>query len=118
LSKTIYALGIKYLFTLAFGYLAFTIPGQISLGWVALIALGVAGINYLLGDLFVLPAFGNIVAALGDGAMGALTFWIFDMMVIGIDTSLTTLITFAALVAVGEYFFHNYLFSTKKVAPN
>ncbi|RKD30632.1 hypothetical protein BET03_03970 [Thermohalobacter berrensis] len=111
------ALIFKFLVTLAGAWIAFYVIGNADFTWVLVVALLGTVLNYLIGDLFVLPKFGNIIASIGDGALGALTAYIVSQIVYGFEPTATSLAVFAVLVAVSEYLFHIYLRNSKKVAP-
>lgn len=117
MSRTTLALIFKFVMTVVFAAGAFIlIDGN---GWTWPIVVGVAGtiLNYVLGDLVVLPRFGNIAASIGDGVLAALTAYVVDLIVPAFTTSATSLAVFAVLIAVGEYFFHQYLKASDRVAP-
>ncbi len=95
--------------TLIFAAIAFITLINNAWSWVLLVALAGTAINYWVGDLMVLPKYGNIVASLGDGVMAALVAFIVDLLVVPFRTGLSSLVLFAVLIAVGEYFFHQYL---------
>ncbi|HBV96000.1 MAG: hypothetical protein JL50_05130 [Peptococcaceae bacterium BICA1-7] len=117
MSKTSVALIVKFVMTFVAAAIAFMILERNALGWVALVALAGTILNYLLGDLVILPRFGNIVASLGDGVLAAVTAYVVDLIVPGFTTTWAALAAFAVLVAVAEYFFHAYLRRSEKVAP-
>ncbi len=117
MSRTTTALLVKLIMTTVFAWLAFgRFPGN-STFWIG--AVGVLGtiMNYVLGDLFVLPAFGNTVASLGDGGLAALTAFLLAVISPAFDVTFGSLLLFGVLIAVGEYFFHGYLRQSEKVAP-
>ena len=74
-------------------------------------------LNYLFGDLFVLPKWGNLGASIVDGILAIGLAYIVDLAVPAFTTSAAGLLIFGALVAVGEYLFHQYLKRSEKVAP-
>lgn len=115
--KTFWALLVKFIMTFVFAALTFfylvTNP-IISVFWVA---LAVTVVNYLVGDLLVLSAFGNSVASIGDGIMGALVAYIAALAVPVFSAPFNALAVFALLIAIGEYIFHQYLRQSEKVAP-
>ncbi len=108
---------IKFLMTFVFAWVTFGLMDGNFLSWVFFVALVGTVLNYLAGDLFVLPKFGNIVASTGDGIMGALVAYIISLFTPAFVVSLTSLVIFAILIAVGEFFFHQFLLKSKKVAP-
>ncbi|MEG6616696.1 DUF2512 family protein [Peptococcaceae bacterium 1198_IL3148] len=118
MSRTTMALIVKFIMTFLAAWIIFGVMLDNPLSHVLLLsALGTA-INYLLGDLMVLPKFGNAVASVGDGVMAALTAYILDMLIPVFETTFTALILFTLAVAAFEYFFHQYLLKDEKVAPN
>lgn len=117
MNKTATALLIKFAMTFVFAAVAFMSLHNNTWTWVFVVALVGTALNYWVGDLMVLPRFGNLVASLGDGIMAALVAYIVDLLVIPFNTALTSLALFAILVAVGEYFFHQYLGRSEKVEP-
>ena len=114
---TMTALAIKFLMTFVFAWLTFGLMDGNFLSWVLFVAIIGTVLNYLAGDLVVLPKFGNIVASAGDGVMGALVAYIISLSTPNFVVSLTSLVIFAILIAVGEFFFHQFLLKSKKVAP-
>lgn len=117
MSKTGYALLIKFAMTFIFAGLAFALITANAWSWILLAGLVATAVNYLVGDLWVLPNFGNIAASVGDGILGALVAYIIDLLVPAFQTGAAALVVFALLIMVGEYFFHQYLLRTEKVAP-
>jgi flagellar biosynthesis component FlhA len=122
------ALIIKFAFTFAAAWLAFGYVGGNPIGWVLITALAVTILNYFIGDLIVLPAFGNIIASIGDGLLGAITAFVISLLTGSVKpdninnqipnlfrTNLLTLVFFALIIMIAEYFFHKYLTQTSKV---
>ena len=114
--RTIVALVVKFLLTTAVAAVAFRPLGN---PWGTIVALGIAGtaLNYILGDLIVLPSMGNVVASVADGGLAAVTAYVWDRLSTAFDTTTGSLLLFGLLVAVAEYFFHKYLAADRKVAP-
>ncbi|MGE5405344.1 MAG: DUF2512 family protein [Acidobacteriota bacterium] len=117
MSNTATALLVKFLITVVLAGIAFAIINRNPWGWILLVAILATAINYLIGDLLVLPATSNIIASIADGVMGALLAYIVDLMTPKFNTTATSLIAFGVLVAVGEYFFHQYLVTKEDVEP-
>jgi cytochrome b561 len=126
------ALIVKFVFTFAAAWLAFGYIGGNALSWITLTALAVAVLNYFIGDLIILPSFGNIVASIVNGLLGALTAFLINLLSGVIQpnnqianvanvfrTNLFTLAFFAVVIAIIEYFFHKYLLqSNKEISKN
>ena len=118
MSRTTGALLIKFIMTLVFTYIAFSLVDNNSFGWVLGLSLAATVINYLIGDLYILPKYGNFTASVADGGIAAITAYLAGIMTVGNNVAFGSIVTFAILIAIGEYFFHRYLLSTKKVEPN
>jgi hypothetical protein len=117
MSRTAKALVIKYIMTLTILVPTLAVFRTNTWDWLALIALFITVVNYLVGDVLVLPSFGNAVASVGDGLMAALTAHIAGVMIPGFRTSSMSLFLIAFFIAIGEFFFHRYLYSSAKTAP-
>jgi hypothetical protein len=118
LSKTTWALVVKFLLTLASAFIAFQMFDNNSFGWILGVSLIGTILNYLIGDLYILDNFGNLAASIADGGLAAMTAYLMSVMSEGNNIGISSLLVFGLLVAVAEYFFHRYLLSTKKVEPN
>jgi len=117
MSKTTKAILVKFVMTFILGWFTLGAIDGNYLGWILFFAVLVTTINYIIGDFMVLPSFGNIIASIGDGFMGAAIAYIIDIFSFNFTTSLPALTVLAVLIAMGEYFFHIYLNSSDKVAP-
>lgn len=117
MSRTASALAIKLAMTLVLAWISIGLIDRNPTIWVFLIAIIATVVNYVIGDLMVLPNMGNTVASVANGVMAAIVAWIVSLMVIRVQTTLTGLAVFGILIAVGEYFFHQYQLSSDEVAP-
>lgn len=88
-----------------------------SFPWILLVALIGTALNYLVGDLFILPATSSTIASLGDGLTAALVAWATAWFTPQLTVSLMGLAVLFILVAMVEYFFHMFLVGEKRVAP-
>lgn len=86
MSKTNTALLAKFLLTFLAALLTFGFLDYNTWWSVFMIALIGTIINYLLGDLVVLPRVGNITASIGDGIMASLVAYIITYTVAGLNT--------------------------------
>ena len=115
--KTIIALIIKFSLTLGAAWIAFSIFDNIAFSLVLLIAVIGTFLNYVIGDLFILPSFGNTFASIADGGLSVVTAFL--LITLSYDlTTLISLIVFAIVIAVTEYFFHIYLLKVREIAPD
>jgi len=85
----------------------------VSFGDILFISIMLAGISYFLGDLFILPRFGNTIATIADFGLAFVTTWLLGIMVIERIIPLGTASFFVALIlAIGEILFHRYMNSS------
>lgn len=79
-----------------------------------LIALVLAVIAYAAGDLFILPAYGNVTATIADVVLAAVVIYAADLIIHGAMTlSALGWVLALGVIALGEWFFHRYL----KITP-
>ncbi|MEL7646692.1 MAG: DUF2512 family protein [Sedimentibacter sp.] len=116
--RTAIALLMKFAATFAASWAAFSLIDLNPIGMITLVAAAGTILNYLLGDLVILPSMGSVTASIGDGVLGAAAAYVIDMFSYNFNASASGLIVFAAIIAAAEYFFHIYLISDEKVAPN
>ncbi len=118
MSKTSGALLMKFVLTLGAAWVSFSLFANATFTSVLIIAIAGTLLNYLIGDLFVLPNFGNIMASIGDGGLAALTAYVISRFTYGFAATATSFVVFAVLISIAEYFFHIYLLKSDDVAPN
>ncbi|MBU5676142.1 YndM family protein [Alkaliphilus sp. MSJ-5] len=117
MSNTTMALVVKFIMTFIAAWLTLGVMDRNPLLWVVIVSIVGTVLNYILGDLVVLPNLGNIIASIGDGIMAAALAYIVDLFTIDFNTTFSGLAVFALIVAVAEYFFHIYLLQSDTVAP-
>ncbi len=117
MNKTMSALLIKFVLTLGAAWAAFSLFGDSTFTFVLTLAIAGTLLNYLIGDLFVLPNMGNIIASLGDGLLAVITAYVVAGFAY-LRATTTAFVVFGVLVAVAEFFFHMYLLKSDEVAPN
>lgn len=115
--KTWMSLLLKYAMIFVAGFLTLSLIDGNSVLEVLAIALAVAALSYGVGDLLILPASGNLVAAIGDGLMAAIIAYIIAWLWPAVTVSFLSIVIFAVLVAAAEYFLHIYLMASHEVAP-
>ncbi len=108
---------VKFIMTLAIAIIAFSILDVNPFGWVLLVALVVTAVNYLVGDLYILPNYNNIAASIADGIMGGLLAVIVGLLTPAFAPGTGALIAFAVLTGIGEYIFHPYMMENTNVSP-
>ncbi|ASN05969.1 YndM family protein [Virgibacillus necropolis] len=108
--KHMKALGIKFIFTAIVVYSIFGIFYNASLGRLFWISVLVTGVAYIIGDLFVLPRFGYIIASIADLGLAFLSLWILGTLIIDITMPIVIASLFAAVfMALCESLFHVYM---------
>jgi hypothetical protein len=80
-----------------------------TLLWVFIAALAVSIINYLIGDMLILPRFGNVFAALCDAVLAVIIVWIMDLLSVHFTINWLSTLVFAILIFIFELFLHKYL---------
>ncbi len=117
MSKTANALLFKFLMTLVVSGIAFAAIAGNAFKWILFVAVLATVIDYLVGDLLILPLVGSFIGAIINGVLAALIAFALALIAPGFTTTTPSVLTFAVLVAVGEYFFHQYLLKADKVEP-
>lgn len=112
MEKTGTTLVIKFVMTFILVAVAFYFMVRNPWSWILAVSILVTAVNYLIGDLVLLPNYGNIAASIGDGVMAGIVAYIVSLLFETFDTTAAALITFGILIAIGEYLLHQYL--TKK----
>ncbi|MBC9785166.1 DUF2512 family protein [Heliobacterium chlorum] len=117
MNRTSMALGMKFLMTLIASGITLGFLAGNSWGRVILFSVLATGLNYLIGDLMVLPRMGNLIASIGDGLLAAITAYSLTFLLRDFYTTTFSLLSLAVLVAIGESLFHIYLRRDEKVMP-
>ena len=115
--KTTLAIIIKFVVTLAAAWIAFSVFGYVAFYTVLVIAILGTVLNYLIGDLLVLPRWGNAAAIVLDGLLSAATAYAVLYYSTVTYYRMSSIVIFAVIVAVAEIFFLMYLVQSKIVQP-
>ncbi|MBO8128094.1 MAG: DUF2512 family protein [Peptococcaceae bacterium] len=102
-------LAIKLIMVALLLFLAFNFFGGASLLNTFVTAIITTGLTYLIGDLWILPDFGNKVATLIDFVVAGLSIWAVQLILTGFGVPLSAVLLASASIAVGEWFFHLYV---------
>ncbi|EIM09808.1 DUF2512 family protein [Bacillus atrophaeus] len=114
------ALAIKGIMTIIVLYLVLGLGFNFTFGDTLLMTLVLGVVSYLLGDLYVLPKWNNMIATVADFGLAFLVVWLMGMpLSMGLSPGMLALAAlFAAIVmAIGEYFFHFYMMSKELGKP-
>lgn len=104
-------LGIKFI-AIAFTVIAiFGVFNDIPIGTLLGISLLTTVISYLIGDLFLLRKFGNVIATIADFGLAFVSLWVLSAMFIGVGGyPIETISLLAAFfIACVEPFIHGYI---------
>ncbi|MFQ6337462.1 YndM family protein [Bacillus sp. AF62] len=110
--KHIVALLIKYTAITAVLLIILSIFKGISIPKVLLISLFLTGASYLIGDLFILPKYGNMIATIADLGLSFFGIWLLISLFTDLDATRNIGVSsfIAALIIGGtEVFFHIYM---------
>ncbi|MEK4867933.1 YndM family protein [Bacillus sp. FSL E2-8895] len=110
--KHIVALLIKYTAISAVLLMIIGIFQGISIPRILFISLLITGVAYLIGDLFILPKYGNMVATIADLGLSFVGIWALTYFLtnINLTRNIGASAFFAALlIGVAEIFFHIYM---------
>ncbi|PEA12300.1 hypothetical protein CON42_25895 [Bacillus thuringiensis] len=110
--KHIVALLIKYTAITAVLLIVLSIFQGISIPRVLLISLFLTGASYLIGDLFILPKYGNMIATMADFGLNFFGTWLLTSLFTNLDATRNIgLSSFLAALIIGgiEVFFHIYM---------
>jgi len=83
--------------------------GRAPIAEVVVSALGLAAALYVAGDLFVLPYYGPVWAALADAGLATLTLWGLVLFFPGLSIPFNRLAWPALVIAGVEYLYHLFL---------
>jgi hypothetical protein len=109
-NKHLTSLLVKFIMIGLISVIILPLFAQISSGQAILIAVVLTVVAYLLGDLMVLPRYGNTTATVLDVVLAAVVIGLSDWMINGFVT-LTPAgwVLFLGVLAIGEWLFHKYL---------
>jgi hypothetical protein len=73
------------------------------------IAIVITVVAYVLGDLLILPAYGNTAASISDGIIAFLITWLTPFVATNIPVTIGNALAVGILVGAAEWFFHKYV---------
>lgn len=101
------ALGIKFLIQATVILAFLSIFEGASLANLFGLSLLITGLSYVIGDLVILPRFGNIVAVIADFGLISLAIWVLAGMFA--DIPIMAALASGLAIAVAEILFHTYM---------
>lgn len=108
--KTTLALIIKFIVTFVAAWISFLVLGNVSLTFIFVIATAVTIINYMIGDLLILPRLGNIIAPVSDVILSAIISYV--ILLNYVNYTAISIAYFAVIVGFLEIVFHMFLLKT------
>lgn len=108
---------MKHILALVIKFAIIAIVLEVVLGYltdlsavnILYVALAVTLLAYVIGDLFVLDKTNNTIATIADAGLALLTIWAFNWIMPDADISFTDALIAAAVLAVGEWFYHKFV---------
>lgn len=109
MEKTFLGLIIKILATFVAAWISFSLIANNVLLWIFVVAFAVGLVNFLIGDLLVLPRFGHMSATITNGILGVITAYLIDLLSVNFTITWVSGLVFLLVVTVFEYFLHRYI---------
>ncbi|HEX6989196.1 MAG TPA: DUF2512 family protein [Bacillota bacterium] len=119
--------GSKHLTNLIVKFILFTIVlallvpggtnGRYTFGGVLWLAVALTLLSYLVGDLWILPGYGNWTAVAADAGLVLLGLWALPPILGTPGIPFGTMLVTALLLGVGEFYFHRYLQGELQAMP-
>lgn len=104
------AILIKYVVIAIVLFSILPIFSTASLTEIFIISLLVTGTAYVIGDLYILPKFGNVIATIADFGLATVSIWGFSAIFIGQGFRVLTAALFGSVfIALSEALFHVYM---------
>ena len=89
--------------------------GALDFGQTLTLSIILTALLYPVGDLYVLPMFGNWTAAIVDAVAAAILVWAVSNSSMMPDITFTGALIIGVAIGIAEYFYHQYL--QKEVLP-
>ncbi|MBM7571003.1 YndM family protein [Aquibacillus albus] len=108
--KHLKAISIKFLVIAIVLYSILTSFYSASLLNIFIISVLVTGVAYVVGDLFILPRFGNLIATIADFGLAFGAIWLLSVFFLGLEYGIVAASLFCAiLISLTEALFHIYM---------
>ncbi|RKQ29678.1 DUF2512 family protein [Oceanobacillus halophilus] len=107
--RYLFALIVKFVMLTAILWIVLGIFYGINLGDIFTISILLSVVSFV-GDVFLLPRIGNVLAVIGDFALSFLVIWGLGNSLFAFEIPVVTAAFISALfVGVGEIFYHRYM---------
>lgn len=108
--RHIFAIGIKLVIVGTVVLSIFGVFSTASLSSLIMMSLIITLLSYGIGDLFILPQLGNVLATIVDFAIYFLAVWSLAGLFIGVETGLTLAsLAITYFITLAEPLFHAYV---------
>ncbi|MBE6066579.1 MAG: DUF2512 family protein [Clostridium lundense] len=114
--KHVIALIIKFIMIAAVLEIILSMLTNFNFVRILYISLIVTLSAYIVGDLLILSATNNTIATIADVGLAAFVLYMFNFFWIPRQISLLDALICAAVIGIGEWFFHHYI--KNNVFPN
>ena len=104
------AIGIKWIFTTIILLSLLAIFESISFQQILMMSIVITGIAYIVGDLILLPVYGNLIATIADFGLAFLSIWMLSSFYIAQAVPIVLVSVAAAyFFSFCEALFHIYM---------
>ncbi|MEW6624241.1 MAG: DUF2512 family protein [Bacillota bacterium] len=109
ISEVLYSLAVKFIMIALVMVFALTIFGNTTLISALLSALTLTLFAYIVGDLGILPNFGNTITAVVDGVIALVILIALNALIPDINIGFFYAMIIGIIIGGGEYIFHQFL---------
>ncbi|MEW6458698.1 MAG: DUF2512 family protein [Bacillota bacterium] len=103
------SLVIKFVIYAAILSVAMWVVAQLPITAALVTALIVAVLTYVIGDLWLLPNYGNIVSSFVNAVMAGVAIWLVFLGLFPPAPAVFVILVAAVLIGIADYFYHQYL---------
>jgi ABC-type Mn2+/Zn2+ transport system permease subunit len=100
---------LKIILVFVSAWVAYGLIEDNGLLWIFITSLAISLLTFLIGDILILPRYGNMSAAVADAVLAALIAWIIDILTINFYITWISSLTFVVLIFIIEMVLHRYL---------
>lgn len=103
------SLVIKFTIYAAILSVALWVVAQLPVMTALVTALIVAVLTYVIGDLWLLPNYGNLVSSFVNAVIAAVAIWLVFLGLFPPAPAVFVILVAAVLIGIADYFYHQYL---------
>ncbi len=103
------SLVIKFVIYAAIQAVALTVVAQLPIAMALITALIVTVLTYVIGDLWLLPNYGNIVSSFVNAVIAGVAIWLVFLGLFPPAPAVFIILVAAVLIGIADYFYHQYL---------